>query len=201
MKKTMILAALVAGLAATQAQERLPREDALKFAFYASADLKQMLNTPIATDPDVKRPVVVRDGEYGAMLLPESKLRTSTLNNANDRARSIGQLWLHKLAPLNDGQVVKGDRLQQFTGDSPEGQLTVTLCALGVVKDADGKLQLLVYGKEKEPVLRAPLKETSAKQDLPLELQAERKDDGGLLTIKILGKYEATFMVTDPELY
>jgi hypothetical protein len=201
MKKTMILAALVASLAAIQAQERLPREDALKFAFYASADLKQMLNTPIATDPDVKRPVVVRDGEYGAMLLPEAKLRASTLNNANERVRSIGQLWLHKLAPLIDGQVVKADRLQKLTGNTPEGQVTVALCALGVVKDSDGKLQLLVYGKDKEPVLRVPLKEISATQEHPLDLQAERKDDGGLLTLKILGKYEATFMVTDPELY
>jgi hypothetical protein len=32
-------------------------------------------------------------------------------------------------------------------------------------------------------------------------MTAERKDNGGLLTLRFVGKYEASFMVTDPELY
>jgi hypothetical protein len=201
MKSTLILTTLLASLSLAQAQERLPREEALKYAFIACVDLKQMQSTPIPTDPDVKRPVSVRDEDYGAMLLPESKLTADTLAKAGQEVTPIGQLWLHKLAPLFDGRVVPQTKLQLVTL-SREGQsATVVLCALGVRKDANNNLELLLYGKDKEPVMRVPLKSLSKPQEHPLDLAAERRDDGGLLTLRILGQYEADFMVTDPERY
>jgi len=30
-------------------------------------------------------------------------------------------------------------------------------------------------------------------------ISAERKDEGGLVTLRLVGKYEASFMVTEPE--
>ena len=69
MKRTLIATVLLTGLLAVQAQERLPRAEALRYAFLACSDLKEMLNTPIPTDPDVKRPVVMHDGDYGVMVL------------------------------------------------------------------------------------------------------------------------------------
>ena len=59
----------------------------------------------------------------------------------------------------------------------------------------------MVYGKDKEPVLRAPIHAISRDQENPIEMSAERKDDGGHITLRFLGKYETTFMVTDPEQY
>ena len=82
MKTTTIAAVLLTGVLAVQAQERLPREEALKYAFIVSANLKEMLNTPIPTDPDVKRPVALRDGDYGGMVLPEAKLTAEKLAKA-----------------------------------------------------------------------------------------------------------------------
>ena len=68
-------------------------------------------------------------------------------------------------------------------------------------KSADGKLELLIYGKEKEPIVKVPMKATtsSAAQENPIEISAERKDEGGLVTLRLVGKYEASFMVTEPE--
>jgi len=60
-------------------------------------------------------------------------------------------------------------------------------------------LELLVYGKDKKPVLTVPLKTISRSQENVVDMVAERKDDGGLLTLRFLGKYEASFMVTDPD--
>jgi hypothetical protein len=201
MKSVAIVIGLLASSLFCQAQDRLPREEALKYAFAACTDLKQLQNTPIATDPDVKLPVVCREGEYGAMVLPETKLSAENLAKVGKEVKSIGQLWLHKLAPLTEGTVVKESQLRVVSVNSPEGSLSVPLCALGICRNADGKLELQVFGKEKTPVLRAPVKEIQATQEYPVELAAERRDDGGLLTVRILGKYEANFMVTDPELY
>ena len=40
---------------------------------------------------------------------------------------------------------------------------------------------------------------SSAAQENPIEISAERKDEGGLVTLRLVGKYEASFMVTEPE--
>ncbi|MGO8930942.1 MAG: hypothetical protein ACLQU3_29140 [Limisphaerales bacterium] len=201
MKRTILMAALIAGLTTTQAQELLSRQEALKYAFVVSADLPAMLKTPIPTDPDVKRPVAARDGNYGAMVLPETKLTADVFSKAGKEAAPVGQLWLLKLVPLADGQPAPASKLKMVEASSDEGQATVPCCALGVRKVGDSGLELLVFGKDKEPVLRAPIQTISRQQENPIEMTAERKDDGGLLTLRFLGKYEASFMVTDPDQY
>jgi len=79
MKQTVLLAALLAALTSAQAQEKLSRDESLKYAFIVSANLKDLLNTPIPTDPDVKRPAAVKDENCGAMVLPETKLTAEHL--------------------------------------------------------------------------------------------------------------------------
>ena len=195
------MAAFLAGLTTIHAQEQLSRQEALKYAFIVSANLPAMLKTPIPTDPDVKRPVAARDGDYGAMVLPETKLTAGVFAKAGKEAAPVGQLWLLKLVPLMDGQPAPASKLKMVEASGDEGQATVPCCALGVRKVADGGLELLVFGKDKEPVLRVPIQTISRQQENPIEMTAERKDNGGLLTLRFVGKYEASFMVTDPELY
>jgi hypothetical protein len=199
MKRTIIAAVLLTGLLAVQAQERLSREEALKYAFFASSDLKEMLKTPIPTDPDTKRPVAVKDGDHGGMVLPEAKLSADTFANAGKEVTSVGQLWLVKLAPVNEGQVVSKTRLRTVRVRAGDQEGDAVCCALGVCKAANRGLELLIYGKDKEPLTRVPMKSISGQQDNPIEMSCERKDDNGLVTLKFLGKYEVTFPVTEPE--
>lgn len=199
MKRTLIVAALLAGLLAAQAQERMSREETLQMAFFASLDLKAMLATPIPTDPDVKRPVAVKDGDYGGMVLPEAKLSADTFANAGTEAKSVGQLWLRGLAPMNAGDVVPASKLHMVHVQAMGQETDAVCCALGVGKDANGGLELVIFGKDKEPVTRVALKSISGQQENPIEMSAERKDDSGVLTLKFLGKYEAAFSVTAPD--
>ena len=201
MTKTLVIAALLCSLSLVNAQERLSREDSLKIAFLLSVDLAQLQNTPIPTDPDVKRPVAIRDEDYGGMVLPETKLSVNVLSNAGAGVTPIGQLWLHKLVPLCGSEAAPEAKLRMATVNRSEGSVRVPQCALGVTRNASGSLELLVFGNDKEPLLRAPLKAISASQENPIEIAAERRSDGGLITLKILGRYEAEFMVTDPERY
>ncbi|KAB2654758.1 MAG: hypothetical protein DVB31_16420 [Verrucomicrobia bacterium] len=68
-------------------------------------------------------------------------------------------------------------------------------CALAVRRSAAGTLELLVYGKDKEPVLKTPLKRVESTESLPVGIQAEKTDRGGRIRLTLLGIYEATFMV------
>jgi hypothetical protein len=201
MKRTIIAAVLFTSVLAAQSQERLSREEALKYAFFTSVDLKEMLQTPIPTDPDVKRPVAMKDADHGGMILPEAKLSAGIFANAGKEATSVGQLWLVKLAPMNEGQVVAKTKLRTVHVRGGDQEADAVCCALGVSKDADRGLELVIYGKGKEPVARAPMKSISGQQDDPIDMSCDRQDDRGVVTLKFLGKYAATFAVTEPEEY
>jgi hypothetical protein len=196
----LLLAATLIFPAESRAQKQLSRSEALKYAFIVAGNLKEMLATPIATDPDLKRPVAVREGEYGGMVLPETKLEASKLVKPGKEGVAVGQLWLLGLVPMRDGEPVKDTLIRFVEVSSDEGEARVPCCALAVRESAAGEtLELAVLGKGKEPLLTAPLKSISAKQENPIEMTAERKEDGGLITLRLLGKYEASFMVTDPD--
>jgi len=191
MKSFLAIVTLFSSLSAAYAQETVARPEALKAAFAVSADLAAMLDTPIPTDPDVKRPVAVHAGEHGLMILPETKLSAAAIAKAGPEAISIGQLWLRKLAPQAEGQVVEAAKLHVVTVNPEKGPTKVVLCALGV-RSAGDHQELLVYGKGKEPLLHVPLTPASASQSNPIEVSA---DGSGQVTLNIVGKYSATFTV------
>jgi len=199
MKKTLICLTLVAGLQVIPAQEALSRAEALKYAVAVATDLGGMLQTPVPTDPDLKRAVAARDGDYGALVLPEAKLTAAALEKPGNEGIPVGQFWLLKLAPMTGGQPVAADRLRFVQVTTEEGSAKVPCCVLAVRATGDHGLELLVLGKDKTPLLTAPVKTITQTQDNPIEMTAERKDDGGLITLRLLGKYQASFMVTDPE--
>ena len=70
---------------------------------------------------------------------------------------------------------------------------------LGVRQGAGDKLELLVFGKGKEPLLVLPLNKAAREQKWPLEFTAEREGDASArVTLLLVGKYEASFLVTAP---
>jgi hypothetical protein len=135
------------------------------------------------------------------MILPEAKLSADTFANAGKEVKPVGQLWLVKLAPMREGEVVPKAKLRIVHVRAGDQEADAVCCALGVCKNADRGLELLVYGKDNEPLTRVPMKSISGPQENPIEMSCERLDSKALVTLKFLGKYEVTFSVTEPEEY
>ena len=115
MKHTLLTLTLLSTLALASAQEKLSREETLRYAFVVAGDLKQLQATPIPTDVDVKQPVAIRDGDFGGMVLPEAKLSADAIAKAGEKVVPIGQLWLLKLTPMQDGEAVAASKLRMVT--------------------------------------------------------------------------------------
>jgi hypothetical protein len=193
--------ALVAAIQVASAQERLSRDEALKYSAAVSSDAKRLNATPIPTDVDSQQPVALREEDYGLMVLPQKNLDAAKLAQiANGVVAPIGQLWLLKLTPMRDGQGIPADKLRMVTVAADGDEVRVPQCALGARRTASGSLELLVFGKAKEPLLTMPLKAIDAKQPSPLDVEADRQGDSGRITVKLLGKYQASFEVTELEL-
>lgn len=198
MKKCFLIITLAGTLGLANGQEVLPREEALKLAFAASLDLAQLQTTPIPTDVDLKRPLAVREGEYGGLFLPEAKLNAQAIANAADKVVAIGQLWLHRLTPVQDGQPVNSGKLRMAKVSIEGDELRVPQCTLGV-RRTGGKLELLVFGKAAEPVATAPLTVLDAQAKDTISLEADRDSSGGTATVVLFGKYKAQLAFTELE--
>jgi hypothetical protein len=68
---------------------------------------------------------------------------------------------------------------------------------LGARKGADGNLELLIYGKAKQPLVTVPLKPQKQTRQWPLEFEAVREGDQARVTLFLLGKYQGTFEVAN----
>lgn len=198
MKQIALVAGLLALVQSGFTQEQIPREDALKYAFFVSADLKKLQDTPIPTDVDLKHPVAMKDGDYGALLLPEAKLTAAAISGATGKVAPVGQLWLRQLTLMKEGEAVTSDKLRMVTLEAPSGELAdVVQCALGAKAADSGEVELLVYGKDPTPVVRVPMKKVESQQQTPILMDAHRDYESGQIKLKILGKYEATLTVTE----
>ena len=197
-KLPLIILTLGAALNQLPAQEQLPREQALKYAYAASVNLEQLQGTPIPTDVDVKRPIVLVDGEYGGMFLPEAKLTAEGIAKTSDKVAPIGQLWLHKLTPMVDNQGIGSEKLRMAKVTGEDGtEVRVPQCTLGVRRNASGTLEVLLYGKGTEPLVTAPVSAATDKAGQGITLARERDYSGGELTITLFGKYKAKLSFTE----
>lgn len=188
---------LLAALSASQAQELLSREEAMRYALVAALHEPATFQAPIRVDADLKRPVAGHDGDYGALILPETKLSPAAFESVGTSVVPVGQLWLKQLTPMADGSAVEASRLQLVNIWHDGESLRVPLCLLGVATAKDGSLELRVYGKGKEPLLNVPLKKVERTQAMPIEVRAERESESGRMTLQFVGRYEATFSVTE----
>lgn len=195
--KTMIsVLALALGALSLTAQEEVPRTEAVRFATLLNLDLERLADTPLPTDADTKRPFGIKAERRGGLVVPEAKLSVATLSSAGREPVPVGQLWLAGLVPVKDGEALAKDRLKLVSVEYEGREVELPLCVLGVRKVAGDKLELLVFGKAKEPLLALPLSKVSREQKLPLEFTAEREGgDSARVTLTLLGKYEASFSV------
>jgi hypothetical protein len=182
---------------AGHAQELVGREEAVRLAVRLNFDLSTLADCPIPTDADTKRPFAIKAGERGGMVVPESKLSAAGLEAAGKTVVPVGQFWMRKLAPAKAGQAPAPGDLKIIRVEHQGQTEAVLLFTLGARRNAEGKLELLVFGKGPEPLVTTPLKAVETKQEWPLEFTAEKSDDSAVVTLKVAGKYQAAFTVLE----
>jgi hypothetical protein len=190
----LILAALALG---AFAQEPLPLEKAQKGARLLNQSLTQTSDLPLTIEADLEKPSAFKSGDVAVLAVPDKHLTAETLSAAKEAVIPVGQLWMRQLVPRIGGQPVAADKLRTVLVHSEEKDMRVQLYLLGVSRNAQGALELVVFAQDKEPLMRVPLAAgIGAAQELPLEISGHKEDDSsGLLTIYILGQHKAEMIL------
>ena len=185
----------IAGLHA-DAQEPVPLDRAREFARALSESAAKLSSTPVRIDADVLNPFGIRAGEAGALVVPDRHLTAAALAEVGDKPLPVGELFLRNVNLTTDGAPVAASKLQHITVAMQDQQVQVPIYFLAAHKNSDGKLELLVFGKEEQPLAKAVMGKVPSDAKLPIELTAEKQDEkNGLLTLKVAGQFEAELVL------
>jgi hypothetical protein len=177
-------------------QDRLPLDEAQRYAKVCVELLGSLTDTPINLDVDVEKPCAVRGEGGGAMIVPDKSLSKERLAKLGQDVVPVGQLWLRKWTPVVAGKPVAKDRLRVVTLRVDDKDRPMPLLLLGVRKHGDKGLELVGYARDSEPILALPLKRIEFIQALPVELEWQRGDkNADSLTLSVLGQYKAVLPI------
>ena len=200
MNNTLLLLTCIVAVTQTSAQEILDREETKRYAELTHRDPKLLEKAPLKIKANLDKAIAAREGEHGGLIIPDAGLTAEALAKVENDVLPVAEVWLYRLGPMADGRLVAEEKLNVITIKTDDNTAKVPLCVTGVRKK-DGKLELLVYGKAKEPVVTVPLTPIDTKQTLPVEVEAEAGGDSGKVTLKLVGKYKATIEVTELEIW
>jgi hypothetical protein len=200
---TKLLPALLilTALATAQNIEQVPAEKALKIARKITAALGSPADAPFAVDADVEKPAAIKgSGETGLLALPDKKLTPEVLAAAGKEITAIGHLWMRNVVPAVNNGAPDPAKLRTVGVTEDEKEVKVEVYYLGVAKTDAGALELGLYGKDKEPLVKVPFVKTdAAASSTPIALDGHKEGEHtGVLVITVFGSYKADVVVTKP---
>jgi hypothetical protein len=200
--KTLLgLVAVATFSPALHAQDSIEIDEARKAARKLSEAGARISDAPFAVDVDLDKPQGIKASGVGLIVLPDRKCSSELLAAANSAITPLGQLWTLKLAVATDGKATAAEKLRRFTVGDGEKEREVSLYYLGATKSAAGELELVVYGKGEQPLIRVPInKRVAAKQEYPIEVSGAKNDENtATLSLRLFGEYDARLQLTRDE--
>ncbi len=193
MKKLFTLLTLSCSLGVATAQELLSPEELQKFVPRFVERAADQENPPFKAAVDAAKSVGMKVKEYGAVILPAKDLSREALAKADKQIVPVGHLWMKKLAPA-----VSPEKLRVVSVHLDNADHSLVLFYLGMRTTDAGNAELVIFGKDKDPIATLPLTKIERSQDAPVGLHMQAGTASlGEIEINILGQYRARLAVDE----
>ena len=192
---------LLTSFAAAQNIEPVSTEKADQIARLVTDALGSPSDAPFAVDPDVTKPMGIKaDGETGLVAVPDKKLTVEVLAAAGKDITPVGHVWMRNVVPVVNNGAPDPANLRTVGVSDGDKEVKVEVYYLGVAKTDAGALELGLYAKGKEPLVKVPFVKTdAAASPTPIALDGRKEGENrGVLVITIFGSYKADVTVTKP---
>ncbi len=200
---TKLLPALLlfTSIAAAQNIEQVSAEQAGKIARKVTAALGSPSDAPFSVDADVEKSGGIKGaGEMGMLAVPDRKLTPEVLAAAGKEITALGHLWMRSVVPVVSNVAADPAALRTVGVTDKDTEAKVEVYYLGVAKNDAGGLELGLYTKTKEPILKVPFVKTdAAPSSTPIALDGHKEGENtGVLVVTVFGSYKADVIVTKP---
>lgn len=192
---------LLATCAIAEEIQPMPAEQAGKIARKVAAALGAPADAPFAVDGDADKSAGIKaSGETGLLAIPDRKLTAESVANAGKVVSALGQLWMRNVVPAVSNAAASPAQLRTVTVRDGDQEAKVEVYFLGITKNDAGTLELGLYAKDKEPLVKVPLVKTDAPASAaPIALDGHKEGEStGVLVVTVFGSYKADVTVTKP---
>jgi hypothetical protein len=178
-------------------EDTIPPERAQRGAKMANEALGKVTDAAVTIDADTDHAQGIGGSGVGALVVPDRGFSGDKISSLGEQPVALGQLWLMGIAPARDSAAPAQENVRTVSIQTDNNTLHPQVYFLALGKGADGKAELLVYGKGKEPLVHAALKPATVSfQNNPLEVTgAKDGEDSGHLTLFIVGQQSAEIPV------
>lgn len=174
-----------------QLAERVTGDIVHKAGQLLAAQARGLKDLPFQATPNAEGTFIWRFGDRAVAVLPDKQLNQEALANAAGDVLPIGHMWLKGMAVAPDGKAAPAEQMRMVAISAGGQQQELALCLLGVRKQGND-LQLLVFGKDREPLLRVLLESAENSQSTPIDLGIRQApNEADVVTVRVLGKYQA----------
>jgi hypothetical protein len=175
------------------AQEPIPTDKAQHGARIANQALGRLERAPVSVDPDLDHPQGIGGEGMGVLVVPDRGFTVDKIDAVGETPVPLAQLWMLNIAVADGGTAPAREKLRFLTVQDDAQSWHVQLYLLGISKDAEGKPELVVYGKEAQPLLHVPLAPANVNfPSMPIEMTVTKvSSDTGRLTLSISGQRSA----------
>jgi hypothetical protein len=146
-------------------------------------------------DADCEKATGLHEPEVaGLMVVPRKDLKLETVKGVEEaNGMPAGFLFLYKITPVIDGKGLPSDKLPMVAMKTDDGtERQVAALRLAIKKENEETWKLLVFGKDKKPLLASTFRPEESKTDLPISVGVkELGDKEGTLVVTCFGKYAA----------
>ena len=203
MKPMKLLPALlvIATCAVAEEIQQMPAEQAGKIARKVAEAMGSPADVPFTVDADAgKSSGIKAGGDTGLLAIPDKKLTAETVANASAAVSALGQLWMRNVVPAVNNASVDPARLRTVTVRDGDQEAKVEVYFLGITRTEAGTVELGLYAKDKEPLVKVPLVKTDAPGSAtPISLNGHKEgENAGVLVVTVFGSYKADVPVTKP---
>ena len=192
---------LIATCAVAEEIQQMPAEQAGKIARKVAAALGSLSDAPFAVDADPEKSAGIKaGGDTGLLAIPDRKITAETVANASASVSALGQLWMRNVVPAVNNASADPAKLRTVTVRDGDQEAKVEVYFLGITRTDAGAVELALYAKDKEPLVKVALVKTDAPASVtPIALDGHKEGvNSGVLVVTVFGSYKADVLVTKP---
>jgi len=169
--KLIALLTLITTFSVAQEIQQMSADQIAKIARRAVEQIASPSDAPFAADADAGKPV-----------------------------SGAAQLWMRNVVPSVNNAAPDPAKLRTLTFRDGDNEAKVEVYFVGISKNDGGALELSLYAKDKEPLVKVPLVKTDAAANgVPIALDGHKEgENSGVLVVTIFGSYNADITVTKP---
>jgi len=197
---SVAIAVVMCRYAPAQRVNRVERENACRIAKQLCETVKKLgkLQLEIEPDPESADAINVGPNKAAVLIVPQQGIKEEDKDRpelAAEQGAPFALLFTYHLVPVVDEVPAGEDKLRtcQFT-DEDGDQYTVYVFVLGVRRVGKDKFKLLIYGRDKKPLLTVPVEQGKGPGVKPVAVEIrDIVGTEGTCVISAFDKHRASF--------